>query len=205
LNGFSCYATSTKRRARSHERYCEIARKNIIPLIGAVILSKLQPVQISEAYAKALANGRTDGKGGLSPRTVHHMHRILKQTLKQALRWRLLARNPTDDIEPSKVERRILATYDFSQTVTLLNTMQNTRMFIPILLAVLCGLRRGEIAALRWLNVNLTTATLAVVESAEQTTAGIRTQERPSAECRPVRHRHPRIEIMASQTSPRVA
>jgi integrase len=64
--------------------------------------------------------------------------------------------------------------------------MQNTRLFIPISLAVLCGLRRGEIAALRWLNVNLTTATLAVVESAEQTTAGIRYKEPKSGRARNV-------------------
>lgn len=39
------------------------------------------------------ASGRCDGKGGLSPRTVHHMHRILKQALGQAVKWGLLKRN----------------------------------------------------------------------------------------------------------------
>src|ERR1700690_646373 len=55
---------------RSHERYCELARKNIVPLIGAVPVTKLKPAQISAAYTKALASGRRDGSGGLSPRTV---------------------------------------------------------------------------------------------------------------------------------------
>src|SRR5215203_5804531 len=68
---------------RSHERYLELARKNIAPLLGDVILSKLQPAQISAAYVKALQSGRRDGQGGLSPRTVHHMHCILKQALGQ--------------------------------------------------------------------------------------------------------------------------
>ena len=63
---------------RTHERYNEIARKNLIPLLGATTLPKLQPRQISAAYTKALASGRRDGKGGLSPRTVHHMHRVLE-------------------------------------------------------------------------------------------------------------------------------
>jgi hypothetical protein len=45
------------------------------------LLSNLQPVQISRAYAKALEHGRRDGKGALSPPTVHHMHRILRQAL----------------------------------------------------------------------------------------------------------------------------
>src|SRR5262245_19592889 len=42
---------------RTHERYAELARKNIVPLLGAVTLSKLQPAQISSAYAKALTSG----------------------------------------------------------------------------------------------------------------------------------------------------
>src|SRR4051794_20015470 len=46
------------------ERYEDIAIKNIVPLLGALALTKLNALQISEAYAKALANGRRDGKGG---------------------------------------------------------------------------------------------------------------------------------------------
>jgi hypothetical protein len=69
---------------RSHERYAELARKNLVPILGHALLTKLRPEQISTAYVKALASGRRDGGGGLSPRTVHHMHRILRQALGQA-------------------------------------------------------------------------------------------------------------------------
>jgi hypothetical protein len=71
---------------RTHERYTELARKNVVPLLGSVVLTKLRPEQISAAYAKALESGRRDGSGGLSPRTVHHMHRILRQALSQAVK-----------------------------------------------------------------------------------------------------------------------
>src|SRR5262245_38499287 len=43
---------------RSHERYTELAMKNLAPLLGALALSKLQPAHISAAYAKALTSGR---------------------------------------------------------------------------------------------------------------------------------------------------
>src|SRR5262249_39043648 len=43
---------------KSHERYCEVVRCSIVPLLGAIPLSKLQPVTISGAYARALASGR---------------------------------------------------------------------------------------------------------------------------------------------------
>ena len=47
---------------RTHERYEQIATKNIAPLLGGKILSKLQPIDISEAYAKLLESGRCDGQ-----------------------------------------------------------------------------------------------------------------------------------------------
>src|SRR5262249_48054213 len=65
--------------ARSHERYAELCRKNLAPLLGGLMLTKLQPAHISQAYAKALASGRRAGTGGLSPRTVTHMHRVLRE------------------------------------------------------------------------------------------------------------------------------
>jgi Phage integrase, N-terminal SAM-like domain len=55
---------------RSHERYAEIARKNIVPLLGGLVLTKLKPEQIDQAYAKALASGRRDGAGGLGSVTA---------------------------------------------------------------------------------------------------------------------------------------
>jgi integrase len=173
----------------SHERYCEVARKNVMPLLGAVVLTKLRPVQISEAYGKALNSGRRDGKGGLSPQSVLHIHRLLRQALAQAVRWDLLPRNPTDAVSPPKVERRRLTTYDMEQTAELLDALRATRMHIPVLLAILCGLRRGEIAALRWRDVDLFRnmgAQLAVVSSAEQTKAGVRYKEPKSGRSRTV-------------------
>ena len=162
---------------KSHERYVELCRKNLGPLIGAALLTKLQPIEISDAYGKALKSGRKNGKGGLSPRTVHHMHRILKGALGQAVKWQMLARNPVDAVEPPRVERRSLQTYDLPQTAELLDNMRDTRLFIPVALAVLCGLRRGEIAALRWRHINLAGPSIGVVENAEQTKLGIRYKE----------------------------
>jgi integrase len=159
---------------RTHERYCEIVRKNIAPLLGAVSLTKLRPAQISAAYIKALASGRRDGKGGLAPTTVVYMHRLIKQALGQAVRWELLPRNAADAVDPPKIERGSLTTYDMAQTVKLLDELRGSRLRLPVLLGVMCGLRRGEIVALRWIHIDLAAGKMTVVESAEQTNAGIR-------------------------------
>src|SRR5215468_9626311 len=135
---------------RSHERYAEIARKNLVPLLGGLSLTKLQPAHISQAYAKALASGRRDGTGGLSARTVTHMHRVLREALQQALGWQLLARNPADAVKPPKVERKQMQVLDPAATAEMIEAARPYSAFMPIMLGALCGLRRGEIAALRW-------------------------------------------------------
>jgi len=45
-------------------RYSDLARKNISPLLGSVLLIKLRPAQISEAYTRALVEGRRDARAG---------------------------------------------------------------------------------------------------------------------------------------------
>src|SRR5262249_32415487 len=162
---------------RSHERYAEIARKNLAPLLGALTLTRLQPAHISQAYAKALASGRRDGTGGLSACTVTYLHRVLREALQQALRWRLLARNPADAVKPPKVERKQMTVLDTDNAVALIEAARGTALFVPILLGGRCGLRRGEVAALRWRNVDLERGQISVVASAEQTDRGVREKE----------------------------
>jgi integrase len=160
---------------KSHERYAGLVNQNIIPALGAVAIIKLKPAQISEAYSNALTSGRRDNKaGGLSPRTVGHMHRVLKQALGQAVRWELITRNPADAVDPPKVDWKPVQTYDLPQTVEVIEAVRDTPLLVPALLAVLCGLRRGEICALRWRNVDLAAGQISVVESLEQTKAGLR-------------------------------
>jgi integrase len=59
-------------------------------------------------------------------------------------------------------------------------------MFVPVLLAVMCGMRRGEITALRWGSVDIVRRQLSVVESTEQTTKGVRSKETKSGRARTV-------------------
>lgn len=182
-----CDHMKTQVAPRTHERYAEIATKNIVPLLGAVMLTKLQPVQISSAYATALASGRRRGEGGLSPRTVHHIHRILKQALGQAVRWRLLAHNPADLVKPPKVERKEMQSLNVEGLAEFIEVARGAgAMFVAVLLAAMCGLRRGEIAALRWRSIDLEHAQISIVASVEQTEEGVREKETKSGRNRTV-------------------
>jgi integrase len=159
---------------KSHERYADLIRKNIIPALGHIALAKLTGDQISAYYTKALAQGRRDGKGGLSPGTVKFQHIVLKKALKNAVVRGLLLRNPLESVTSPHVEKAIMKTLDLSQAGRVIEDVRGTRLFVPVFLALTCGLRRGEILALRWSSVDLDNATLTVAESVEQTKGVVR-------------------------------
>src|SRR6516165_4152485 len=133
---------------------------------------------VCSADARRLdAGGRLDGKpGGLSPRTRRHIHRILRSALARAVEQQLLARNPADIFKKRlpKVELRPMTTLNAEQAQHLLVAIGHTRVYWPVLLALATGMRRGEILALRWRNVDLEHGALRVVESLEQTKLGLR-------------------------------
>ena len=113
---------------------------------------------------------------------------MLNSALRQAVRWGLLNRNPADldKKDRPKVERKAVATIDATASVELLEAARERRLFIPILLGTLCGLRRGEITALRWKSINLDRGQLAVIASTEQTRSGAREKEAKSSKCRTI-------------------
>ena len=169
---------------RTYGGYAQRVRNNIIPPLGATRLIKLLPEQISEAYSKALTSGRCDGKGGLSPQTVKHIHVVLKQALAQARVWRAISHNPADLVKPPKLARGEMQTVNTDQTAAMIEAARGTPIFIPILLGVLCGMRRGEICALRWRSIDLDAGQLSVVASTEQGRGGMREKEPKSGKGR---------------------
>ena len=171
---------------RTHERYAQLVRTQIAPLLGATLLSKLNARAIESAYATALASGRRDRPGGLSAQTVLHMHRVLHQAMQRAFELNLVARNVAAQAKPPKVERKSMNVLDAAGTARLLAHFRPTRAYMAVLLAAMCGLRRGEILALKWRDVDFTNATLAVSESLEQTAAGVRRKETKSGRARSV-------------------
>jgi integrase len=159
---------------KTHERYSEIVSQHLLPALGAHQLAKLAPVHIQGFYSDALKTGRLDGKGGLSPQTVVHFDRVLHLALKRARSLRLITVNPAEDVERPQVERREMQTLNDDQAARLLAAASTTRLYVPIVLAVATGLRRGELLALRWQDIDLTTGVVQVVRSLEQTNERLR-------------------------------
>jgi integrase len=102
------------------------------------------------------------------------MHRILRQALQQAVDWQMLVRNPADAVKPPKMDANIVATLTPQQAAELLERLKHSRVYWPCLIALATGLRRGEVLALRWKNVDLDREALQVVQSLEQTKTNLR-------------------------------
>ena len=88
---------ATNTSMRTQEGYRERAFRYLLPNLGTVPLTRLDPEQVQSLYTRLLASG-------LSARTVLGVHRLLKQALTHAVKWRLLTRNVCDAVDPPRPE-----------------------------------------------------------------------------------------------------
>jgi len=152
---------------KTHERYAEIVRCYLLPAIGGIQLQRLTPADIQRGY--------NEWDRDPSPRTRRHIHRILKSALARAVEQQALMRNPAAALKRlPKVEREPITPLTVEQTKLLLKAIAHTTTYWPTLIAVATGMRRGEILALRWKNVDLDAGVVRVVASLEQTKSGLR-------------------------------
>ncbi len=152
--------------------YRESIRVYIVPQLGKHQLAKLQTAHIQAYYAYAQREGRKRFPGGLSARSVLHHHRVLREALQQAVKWQFLGRNPADAVVPPRPERTEMKVLDEAQTARLLTVAEGTRFYLPVLVAVTTGLRRGEVLGLRWEDIDLDAGMLSVRQSLGQTRQG---------------------------------
>lgn len=139
--------------------YRMIVETLLIPALGSVLLCKLLPVHIQSYYQSGLEAGRKDGKkangGALSARTINQHHRVLNNALGTAANMRLIHWNPCSVVDPPKGERRVPNTLSSDEVPRVLEAVRGTYLYIPSLLAISTGARRGEVLGLRWRDVDL--------------------------------------------------
>lgn len=143
-----------KRESTTVERYAQVCNMHIIPALGDIRLQELQPLHVQDFLDKCQIDGRLNGKGGLSKRTALHIYRIFKLALKQAVGWRLIKSNPMDGLEAPSPDKPEIDVLDKAETAKLLKAAEGRPIYTTILLAVTTGMRRGELLALRWSDID---------------------------------------------------
>ena len=140
--------------------------QHIIPALGRIPLDKLTARDIQQFYANLKKSGRltrTELYGaGLSDQTVRGIHTTLRATLDKAAEEKLIFLNPADSCKPPSARPREMQVLTPEEIQRLLIQAKEDGCYELLLLELATGLRRGEILALRWSDLNFRTGTLRV-------------------------------------------
>ena len=133
---------------RTAEGYEHIIRRHLSPALGSITLTQLKPEHLQRYYSEKLT-------GGLSAQTVRHHHTALHKALQTAVEWGLLSRNVADAVSPSRVQSAEMQTWDEDNITTFLEFAKDSPYYALFYLALFTGMRRSELLALRWCDVDL--------------------------------------------------
>ncbi len=121
-------------------------------------MSGLKPEHLQHYYSEKLSNG-------LSAQTVRHHHTCLHKALQTAVEWGLLARNIADAVTPPRAQQPEMQTWDEDDITTFLEAARQTPYFALFHTALFTGMRRSELLALRWCDLDLLLCQLYVTRS----------------------------------------
>jgi integrase len=157
--------------ASAFHAYSNHVEKHIIPALGKVRLTELRAQHIERAKVQWKSSDlkrRKEKVGKLSARTTHHIFCTLRAALNRAKRQRMIATNPCDLLDPPKVERKEMKYLGAEGGAALLHALEDSAIGAAITLSLGAGLRRGELLALRWGDIDLDAQRLTVQRSLER-------------------------------------
>jgi integrase len=141
-------------RPSSLRRYRQELRLYIAPALGKVPLDKLRPSQVSDFYRSQLLH--------LSPGSVRRLHALLRRSLGVAVRWQLIPWNPVTAVDPPSLTSVEVHPFDANEARLFMAAASCDRFHARWLIAVLLGLRQGEVLGLTWRDVDHDQRVLAV-------------------------------------------
>jgi integrase len=130
-------------------------RLRIKPLVGDVRLRNFNHDAIERLYADLREQGVTD-------RLMREVHIVLSGALKRAVKRHIIAENPMDDIAPPKYHAAEKTFLSDAQAHRFIAAAMGTRLEALFLLAILRGVRQGELFALRWGDIDFPHKTLTI-------------------------------------------
>ncbi|GAB3615891.1 site-specific integrase [Okibacterium endophyticum] len=145
--------------------YSWMMRKHIVPAIGRIRLDNLTPAHVRELHTKVAA-------AGVSSRTVQLAHAVLRTMLSEAMREQLVARNVATLVRTPRVERTDVLTWTPDEAAAFLEANHSDSYVHLYSAALSLGMRKGELLALRWTDIDLDSRELRVRQTVQRLGAG---------------------------------
>ncbi len=140
--------------------------KYIVVELGDVWLQKLTPEQVRKLYTR-MGKEKSKGGLGLSSKTINSTHGVLHLALKNAVRWNYVSKNVCDLVTPPRIVSREGTPLTLEQARKFLEGVRKHRLEALLTMAIITGMRRGELLALRWSNMNFEVHTLLVLHTVD--------------------------------------
>ena len=159
-------------RYSTREFYHNAIDHHIIPKLGSVKLEKLTMLQIQQFYNELLKSGRVQKKNqpelkehGLSPRMVQCVHVVPNKVLEHAVEEKLILANPAKKCKIPKNTHKEMNILPEASIGPYLSAAKAHGILAPMYLELTTGLRRGELLALRWEDLDVQNRTLSINKS----------------------------------------
>ena len=151
--------------------YNNYIEKHIVPGIGGIKLDKLTTLQIQQFYNKLKTSGRVQRyehielkDKGLSNRFIHGIHGVLRLALEQAKKEKLITDNPAEGCKLPKIEKKEMKVLLPEQIGAYLQEANRRGLLPAYYLELTSGLRRGELLALLWTDLDVENMTISVTK-----------------------------------------
>ncbi len=150
-------------RATTAYRYAWLVDRYVVPAIGDIALRRLRLDHLEAFYGQLATTGGKHG-GGLAPKTVLEVHMIVRAALDLAVRRELVGRNVAADehLRLPRAGNAVARTWTGSELARFLDTARSHRLYPALHLAAHTGMRRGEIAGLKWCDLDTSTQRVAI-------------------------------------------
>ena len=173
-------------RTSTANRYDLMINTYTIPRIGNIKLSKLTGRNLQKLYKDLMEHGRVhQGKNeapGLSSTTVHSVHLMLHCAFERAVKERLIPRNPTSDCIAPKVRKVEMKILPPEHMKAYLDAAQARGLLPMFYLELVSGLRKGELVALLWSDLDVESRTISVSKQYVRNPDGTRTLSQPKTD-----------------------
>ena len=143
----------------TRESYIEKNKNYILPELGHIPLKALKNSNI-QTWVNQLHKEKQ-----LSPKTIRNTFNILNAALEKSVVLQKIPNNPCKGTVLPKMVKYKAEIYDLKEIEELISKSKGTDMYLPVLLEVSLGLRRGELLALRWDNIDLQNGIIHVREN----------------------------------------